>query len=146
MSWKIEEIAEYEDEDKRGGICMACDDEIVVIGRSGWSGEANVYTIQTGELKFKLKCNNLEDTPAPFSHDNILAWLGNSIIVTLGLNDNTLKIWDKADGALLAEDLHKDKEKMEEMFKTWRMRRRKPGSMKKLLVGMKRKSKCLCIK
>ena len=121
MSWKIEEIAEYEDEDKRGGICMACDDEIVVIGRSGWSGEANVYTIQTGELKFKLKCNNLEDTPEPFSHDNILAWLGTSIIVTLGLNDNTLKIWDKADGTLLADDLHKDKEKMEEMKKVQNM-------------------------
>jgi len=121
MTWTVEKIGEYEDDDKRGGITMACDEEVVVIGKSGWSGEANVYTIETGELKFKLKCNELGDTPAPFSHDNIMVWLGTNIIVTLGLNENTLKIWDKASGTLLAQDLHKDKEKMEEMKRVQKM-------------------------
>jgi len=115
MSWTVEEVGEYEDTEKRGGVDMVCDEEIVVVGLSGWSGEARVYDIQSGNLRFKLQCNDLGETPAPFSHDNIMVWLGNSVIVTMGLNKNTLMIWDKSTGAMLAQDLHKDKEKADEM-------------------------------
>jgi len=85
-----------------------------VVGLSGWSGEAYVYDIKTGENKFVLKANTLEDTPEPFSWDNVIVWLGKSIIVTFGTNDNTLTVWDRS-GNLLAQDLHKDKEKIAEM-------------------------------
>ena len=114
MAWTIDTLADYEDEDKHGVIDMACDEELVVVGQSGWSGEARVYDVKNGELKFKLQCNDLGDTPAPFSHDSILVWLGTSIIVTVGTNDNTLSVWDRS-GTLLAQDLHKDKEKIAEM-------------------------------
>jgi len=108
-SWVLEDVSEFVDDKKRGVICMACDEELIVVGLSGWSGTARVYDINTGELKFKLQCNKLGDTPAPFSHDNILVWLGTSIIVTVGMNDNTFSIWDR-EGNLLAQDLHKDQE------------------------------------
>ena len=114
MAWTIDTLADYEDEDKHGVIDMACDEELVVVGQSGWSGEARVYDVKNGELRFKLQCNDLGDTPAPFSHDSILVWLGTSIIVTVGTNDNTLSVWDRS-GTLLAQDLHKDKEKIAEM-------------------------------
>merc|ERR1711892_488788 len=113
-TWTLQNKAEFVDEKKRGVISMACDDELIVVGLSGWSGEARVYDIQNGELKFKLQCNDLGDTPAPFSHDSILVWLGTSIIVTVGTNDNTLSVWDRS-GTLLAQDLHKDKEKIAKM-------------------------------
>jgi WD40 repeat protein len=113
-TWAVEEVAEFVDEDKNGVIDMACDEELIVVGLSGWSGEAKVYDIKTGEKKFVLKSNTLGDTPAPFSHDNILVWLGKSIIVTIGTNDNTLSIWDRS-GTLLAQDLHKDNKKIADM-------------------------------
>jgi len=112
-AWALEDVAEFVDDDK-GVIDMACDEELLVVGLYGWSGEARVYDIKTGEKKFVLKCNALGDTPAPFSHDQIVVWLGKSIIVTVGLNDNTLSIWDR-EGELLAQDLHKDKEKIADM-------------------------------
>merc|ERR1711892_994861 len=113
-TWTLQNKAEFVDEKKRGVISMACDEELIVVGLKGWSGTARVYDIKTGEFKFKLQCNNLGDTPAPFSHDNVLVWLGTSIIVTVGTNDNTLSVWDK-NGTLLAQDLHKNKEKLDDM-------------------------------
>jgi len=112
-SWVLEDVSEFVDDKKRGVIDMAVDEELIVVGLSGWSGTARVYDISTGQLKVKLQCNKLGDTPAPFSHDNVLVWLSNNIIVTVGINDNTLSIWDR-EGNLLAQDLHKDKEAMAE--------------------------------
>jgi len=112
--WELGSVAVFEDEEKRGIISMVCDEELVVFGRRGWSGEARAYDVSTGELKFKLQCNKLKDTPAPFSHDNIYVKLGENIILTAATNDNTVSIWDKS-GTLLAQDLHKDKEKITEM-------------------------------
>lgn len=114
-SWVLEDLAEFVDEKKRGVIDLVCDEELVVVGLAGWSGTARVYDINTGELKFKLQCNKLGDTPAPFSHDNVVVWLGTSIIVTVGTNDNTLSIWDRETGSLLAQDLHKNKEAIADM-------------------------------
>lgn len=110
----LQNVAEFVDEEKRNVRTMACDEELIVVGVSGWDGVARVYDITTGEIKFKLQCNNLGDTPEPFSHDNILVWLGKSIIVTVSSNDNTLSIWNRS-GTLLAQDMHKDKEKIADM-------------------------------
>ena len=112
-SWVLEDVSEFVDDKKRGVIAMACDEELIVVGLSGWSGTARVYNISTGELKTTLLCNKLSDKPAPFSHDNVLVWLSNNIIVTVGISDNTLSIWDR-EGNLLAQDLHKNKESMSE--------------------------------
>ena len=112
-SWVLEDVSEFVDDKKRGVIGMACDEELIVVGLSGWSGTARVYNISTGELKTTLLCNKLSDKPAPFSHDNVLVWLSNNIIVTVGISDNTLSIWDR-EGNLLAQDLHKNKESMSE--------------------------------
>ena len=77
MSWTTQPAKEYEDEEKRDCCDIVCDQEVAVVGLTGWSGEARVYDVQTGELKFKLQCNNLgEDEPEPFSHDSIMVWLG----------------------------------------------------------------------
>jgi len=113
-NWKLGNLVQFEDEEKHGVCSLACDEEIIVVGESGWNGEARVYNMDTGEFKFKLQCNNLQDTPAPFSHDNVGVRIGKSIIVTCTSNESTLTIWDKT-GTLLAQDLHKDKEKMDEM-------------------------------
>ena len=95
MSWTIQPAREYEDEDKRDGCDIVCDQEVAVVGLAGWSGQARVYDIQTGEIKFKLQCNNIgEDEPETFSHDSIMIWLGTSIIVTASTNDNIVTIWD----------------------------------------------------
>jgi len=113
-NWKLGNVVQFEDEEKHDVISLDCDGEIIAVGLKGWSGEARVYNMDTGEFKFKLQCNNLQDTPAPFSHDNIVVRIGNTIIVTLTSNDNTFTIWDKS-GTMLEQDLHKDKEKMAEM-------------------------------
>jgi len=105
-NWKLGNVVQFEDEEKHGVCSLACDEEIIVAGTSGWSGEARVYNMVTGELKCKLQCNNLQNMPEPFSHDNVSVRIGKSIIVTCTSNENTLTIWDKT-GNLLAQDLHK---------------------------------------
>eukprot|EP00092_Neocalanus_flemingeri_P035555 GFUD01038700.1.p1 GENE.GFUD01038700.1~~GFUD01038700.1.p1 ORF type:complete len:395 (+),score=94.26 GFUD01038700.1:41-1186(+) len=135
-SWMLQNVAEFVDEEKGRVISMACDEELIVVGESGWNGEAWVYDIKTGELKFKLQCNNLGDTPAPFSHDNIMVWLGKSIIVTVGTNDNTLSVWDRS-GTMLAQDLHKDKEKIADMKRIKAMGdREREAYLKEKTAGM----------
>ena len=67
MPWVMEDVAEFVDEDKNI-IDMACDEELSVVGLSGWPREAKVYDINTWEKKFVLKCNALGDTLAPFSN------------------------------------------------------------------------------
>lgn len=141
VSWRLQNIAEFVDESKRGVIDMACDEELIVVGLSGWSGAARVYNITTGEPKFELKSNNLDDTPAPFSHDNILVWLGKSIIVTLGTNDNTLSLWDR-DGTLLGQDLHKNKARIADMKRIQEMERdEKEAYVEENTVGMSEEEK-----
>jgi len=131
-NWKLGNVVQFEDDEKHGVISLACDEEIIVVGLSGWSGEARVYDMGTGELKFKLQCNNLQNTPAPFSHDNVVVRIGKNIIVTLTSNENTLTIWDKC-GSMLDQDLHKDKEKMAEMKRIQDM----PDEEKKIFMEEK---------
>jgi len=114
MSWKVTKIKDFDDEEKQGVISMASQQDLLVVGLSGWSGTARVYDLNSGAFKFILKGNTLEDTPEPFSHDNILVWINSQNIFTLGTNDNNFIIWDQ-EGNLLAKDLHKDKEAHEEL-------------------------------
>jgi len=114
MSWKVTKIKDIEDEEKEGVITMASEQDLLVVGLSGWSGTARVYDLNSGELKFILEGSNLDDLPAPFSHDNILVWINSQNIFTLGMNKNNFTIWDR-EGNVLARDLHKDKEAHEEL-------------------------------
>ena len=113
-SWQITKLKDFEDDEKRKVISMASDEELLAVGLSGWSGQARVYNVNTGELKFTLNCNQLDDTPAPFSHDNVIVWLSSWNIITMGTNDNTLTIWDR-NGNMVARNLHKDQEAHKEL-------------------------------
>jgi len=114
MPWKVTKIKDFEDEEKRGVITMASEQDLLVVGLTGWSGTARVYDLNSGEFKFILKSNYLDDTPAPFSHDNVLVWINSQNIFTLGMNDNSFIIWD-LEGNLLAKDLHKNADAHEEL-------------------------------
>lgn len=107
--WKFEEPITFLDEDKTFSTDMKCDDELIVSGQKGWSGEARVYAIATKKLKYVLQCNKLQDTPAPFSYDNIQVSLGKNVIGTFSGNDGTVSIWDRNDGNLLYQEKHHGK-------------------------------------
>lgn len=99
--WNFGSPIVIDDKDKKEAVTIASDDKIVVVGCAGWDGVARVYDIATRELKFTLVCNQLQDMPAPFSWDKIVADIGNSVIVTFSSNDNTLCLWDRDDGSML---------------------------------------------
>ena len=86
MTWLVEVLLEFVDESKKGVIHLACDEELIVVGVSGWAGIDKVDDIKTGELKLLLKAINFGNTPKPFSHGTIYAGIGKGIIVTLGMN------------------------------------------------------------
>lgn len=104
--WKFAEPITFEVEKKGSVIGVACDDEIIVTGHSDWEGQAKVWDLETGELKYTMLCNKLGNTPAPFSHDSIQMSLGKNVIGTLSTNDHTVSIWDKKDGTCLYKKIH----------------------------------------
>ena len=113
MSWSVGPPRTYRDEVKKASRDIVCDQEIAVVGLQGWCGKARVYDLQTGEVRFGLECNHLGD-----GHDDFIrVRLGTDIIVTLSDNDNTLTIWNKSNGEMLAQNLHKDEKKTEELMK-----------------------------
>jgi len=114
MAWTVKKIEDFEDKDKKLVVSMACDEKLLVVGVWGWAGEARVYDILTGDLKFTLKCNNLQDTPEPFSHDYIEVWLSSKNIFTWSKNDDTIVIWDR-EGNKVAQDIHKNREQHKEI-------------------------------
>jgi len=112
MAWTVGPPTTYLDEEKKSGFDIVCDQDIAVVGLTGYSGKARVYDLQTGEVRHSLKCNQMdEDDP---EDDAIHVAMGTDFIVTLADNRNTLTIWDKTTGEMLARDLHKDEEGIEE--------------------------------
>jgi len=137
-SWKITKLKDFEDEEKRRVLSIASDEDLLVVGLSGWGGQARVYDVKTGELKFTLNCNQLDDKPEPFSHDRIYVWLNSRNIVTMGTNDNTLTIWDR-NGNMVARNLHKDKEAHKELERIKNLDdRERRAYLKKRTAGMSR--------
>jgi len=111
-SWQITKLKEFEDEEKRV-VSIASDEDLLVVGLV-FGGQARVYDVKTGELKFTLDSYQLDDMPEFVEQDYIKVLINSRNIVTMGVNDNSLTIWDR-NGNMVARNLHKDKEAHKEL-------------------------------
>jgi len=133
-SWQITKLKDFEDEEKRV-VSIASDEDLLVVGLN-LGGQARVYDVKTGELKFTLNCYQLDDKPEFVEQDYIEVLINSRNIVTMGINDNILTIWDR-NGNMVARNLHKDKEAHKELerFKNLDDRERQ-AYLKKRTAGM----------
>eukprot|EP00092_Neocalanus_flemingeri_P031519 GFUD01034230.1.p1 GENE.GFUD01034230.1~~GFUD01034230.1.p1 ORF type:complete len:448 (-),score=113.19 GFUD01034230.1:83-1426(-) len=98
--WKFSEpfITDY-DEGTTGVNFVVCDNEIIVCGYT--RGQARVYDIHTGELKFQLQCNS---QPMRI-YDGVQLDLGRNVIGSV-TDTGTVTVWDRRDGTMLYQDKH----------------------------------------
>eukprot|EP00092_Neocalanus_flemingeri_P029888 GFUD01032453.1.p1 GENE.GFUD01032453.1~~GFUD01032453.1.p1 ORF type:complete len:416 (+),score=93.23 GFUD01032453.1:52-1299(+) len=98
--WKFSEpfITDY-DEGTTGVNFVVCDNEIIVCGFT--RGQARVYDMHTGELKFQLQCNS---QPMRI-YDGVQLDLGKNVIGSV-TDTGTVTVWDRRDGTMLYQDKH----------------------------------------
>eukprot|EP00092_Neocalanus_flemingeri_P102780 GFUD01131478.1.p1 GENE.GFUD01131478.1~~GFUD01131478.1.p1 ORF type:complete len:420 (-),score=82.95 GFUD01131478.1:30-1289(-) len=81
---------------------LVCDNEIIVCGYT--RGQARVYDISTGELKFQLQCNSQRRRRRSYN-DGVQLDLGKTVIGSV-TDTGTVTVWDRRDGTMLYQDKH----------------------------------------
>jgi len=101
--WRYEEPVTHQyDHGMRGVNYAVCDEEIIVCGYM--RGEARVFDISTGSLKYELKCNDPTDGTIRL-YDGVQLDLGRTMIGTV-TDTGTVSLWNKNDGTKLYMDNH----------------------------------------
>ena len=78
-----------------------CDDDMIVCGYT--RGQARVYDVSTGQLRFQLQCNSM---PMRIYHGaQVQLDLGKNVIGSV-TDTGTVSIWNRKDGTLLYQDEH----------------------------------------
>jgi len=100
--WRDEEPVTHQyDHGMRKVNYAVCDEEIIVCGYM--RGEARVYDISTGCLKYQLECRDPADRI--FQYDSVQLDLGRTIIGAV-TESQTVSLWNKSDGTQLYMDKH----------------------------------------
>ena len=100
--WKFSDpfVTEY-DRGMAGVNFLVCDDDMIVCGYT--RGQARVYDVSTGQLRFQLQCNSM---PMRIYHGaQVQLDLGKNVIGSV-TDTGTVSIWNRKDGTLLYQDEH----------------------------------------
>ena len=99
--WKFHDpfVTEY-DFGMMGVSSLACDDDLIVCGYL--KGQAKVFDLATGELRFEVQCNT---QPTDSYDDGVQLDLGKNVIGAI-TEMGTVSIWNREDGTLLYQELH----------------------------------------
>ena len=99
--WKFHDpsVTEY-DFGMMGVNSLACDDELIVCGYL--KGQAKVFDLATGELRFEVQCNT---QPSDSYDDQVQLDLGKNVIGAI-TEKGTVSIWNREDGTLLYQEFH----------------------------------------
>ena len=102
--WKFSEpfVTEYS-QGMMGVNFLVCDEDIIVCGYT--RGQARVYGVHNGELRYQLQCNNQS---LRVHHDGVQLDLGRTVIGSV-TDSGFVSIWDKACGSLLYQAKHHGK-------------------------------------
>ena len=101
--WREEEpVTHYYDHGMRGVNYAVCDEEIIVCGYL--RGQARVYDISTGCLKYQLECNDPTESTISM-YDSVQLSLGRTMIGAV-TDTGTVSLWNKSDGTKLYMDKH----------------------------------------
>jgi len=98
--WKFSEpfVTEY-GQGMMGVNFLVCDDEIIVCGYT--RGQARVYDVDTGELRYQLQCNS----QSLRVYDGVQLDLGRTVIGSV-TDNGFVSVWEKKDGSLLYQAKH----------------------------------------